>query len=127
SIVTPQLTLNCPDCAGTIANSSGNVQISGNLTFNGQHFALLASGDIENLGAVTIDLSNSSSLVNQGNGGNFVAIAGFDFTPTTPGQIGPVQTGFTIGSPSASGGSILLGSTTINTSTTVAGANGGSV
>lgn len=127
TIVTPSLTLDCPNCAGTIANTSGDVTISGDLTYNGLSLALLASRDVIATGSILIDLSNSLSTVNAGNGGQLLVVAGFDFTPLTSGQVGPVQTLFQIGAASATGGSVSMPNVFVDTSTSVNGANAGSV
>lgn len=99
--------------AGTIANSSGDVNLVGDIVFNGDNFAVIASGNV-NAGTCTkIELSNDT-----GDSGSLVVIAGYDFTPGTGGgQIGPVAQQFTIGNPSTTGGNINFGTLDIDVST----------
>ena len=79
------------------------------------------------LTAVTaIVLSPTASSIGQ-NGGNLTLIAGYSFTPATMGQVGPNLTSYTLTGPSATGGNIQLGNTTINTNTTLNSSNGGNV
>ncbi len=113
--------------AGTIANSQGDVNLTGNMIFHGKDLAIIASGSINAGTATLIDLSDAS------NGGNFVALAGYNFTPGTSGQVGPITDRITVSGPSTGGGSINFGALTIDTSsdTGTAGkvtlvANGGS-
>lgn len=102
----------------TIANSNGDVNLGSNLIFNGQDLAIIASGNIT--GTLTeINLGSAS-----GAGGNLTILAGVAFTPATIGQIQSADP-FTITTASSSGGRIDLGSTNINTSSTVG--NGGNV
>jgi len=106
----------------TIANSGGNVLLNGNLVFAGQDLAILASGNVEvaaGASVSTIDLSSS------GNAGDLTIVAGFNFTPSTSGQVTDSSTTFTLGSPSTSGGRIRLENVSLNTSST--GGNGGDV
>lgn len=113
---------NCPLGAGTIANSNGDVTLTSDIIFNGLSFAIIASGSIIEAGITQIDLSSAS-----GDGGNLTLLAGFDFTPATAGQVGPNNVLYTITGTSASGGSIQLGTTNINTSSTALLGDGGSV
>ncbi|MBX3074550.1 hypothetical protein KF913_11515 [Candidatus Obscuribacterales bacterium] len=113
---------NCPLGAGTIANSNGDVTLTSDIIFNGKSFAIIASGSIIEAGITQIDLSSAS-----GDGGNLTLLAGFDFTPATAGQVGPNNVLYTITGTSASGGSIQLGTTNINTSSTTLIGDGGSV
>lgn len=99
--------------AGTIANSSGDVNLNGDIVFNGDNFAVIASGNVNAGTATKIDLTNDT-----GDSGNLVVIAGYDFTPGTGGgQQGPVPTQFTIGNASTTGGSINFGNLDIDVST----------
>ncbi|MBS1998685.1 MAG: hypothetical protein JSS86_20315, partial [Cyanobacteria bacterium SZAS LIN-2] len=69
-----------------------------------------------------------NGTLNGGAGGDLTVVAGFDFTPTTGGQVGPVATSFILdGTTSASGGSINFGKTTIITGSAVSGSSGGNV
>lgn len=97
----------------TIANSSGVVVLSGNLTFD--NLAIISSGNIDLTGA-TIDLHGDS-------GGHLVLIAGYTFEPGTSGTEFDRTTVFNNFTPSA-GGSIL-GNADIDTSGLIG--NGGSV
>ncbi|MBX9952491.1 MAG: hypothetical protein K2Y39_25180, partial [Candidatus Obscuribacterales bacterium] len=97
----------------TIANSSGDVVLSGNLTFD--NLAIISSGNIDLTGA-TIDLHGDS-------GGHLVLIAGYTFEPGTSGTEFDRTTVFNNFTPSA-GGSIL-GNADIDTSGLIG--NGGSV
>lgn len=103
----------------TIANSTGDVNLSGDVIFAGQNFAILAQGNINITGSLTlIDLSDT------GNAGSLLMAAGYDFTPNTSGQ---VQNGFlytlTPNNQSVSGGSINMGSADFDLSSS--GGNGG--
>jgi len=124
SITANVLHFNCPEGAGTIANSSGDVDLTGlNLTFNGLSLAIIASGDVFTTGGTTLDLSNTTS----GDGGNLLVVAGFDFTPATAGQVGPNDTVYTFtGNPSLTGGDIALSGVNVTTNGAVNG-NGGNI
>ncbi|MBX9718918.1 MAG: hypothetical protein K2X36_08750, partial [Microbacteriaceae bacterium] len=104
------LVVGAPGQAGFILNSGGNVLLPTNLTFVGQDLTILASGSIISAGLSTINLTG-------GFGGNLTMVAGFNFTPSTLGQIGPVMGTYTIGTPST-GGSINLPAVSINLSGT---------
>ncbi len=80
------------DPAGTIADTSAlDLASLGTLVFNGRSLAIISSGNItDSHGSDTIDLSNGSGV-----GGALTLIAGFNFTPTTVGPVGPSQTGYT--------------------------------
>jgi hypothetical protein len=121
NIIGNPLVFNAPAGGGTIANSAGDVNLASNLVVHGQSVAILASGNINSTGATSIDLSNTG-----GNGANLILVAGFNFSPATGGQVGPNGVVYTIGSDS-SGGSINLGSVNIDTGTSNAGSQGGSV
>ena len=117
-IIGNPLVVGVPGQAGTIANSIGNVILPANLTFVGQDLAIIASESILSAGISTINLSGSF-------GGNLTLIAGFNFTPATPGPVsGP--TAYTIGTPST-GGSINLPSVSINLSSNSSKAAGGNL
>jgi hypothetical protein len=103
----------------TIANSGGNVTLSSDLIFHGQHLAILASENIQAANPFTIDVSSTT-----GNGGDVHLIAGYNFTPSTTGQVQSAQT-YTIGSPSSTGGDVSLFGVDINTSSSAG--NGGKV
>ena len=110
-----------------IANSGGDVVLSGNLLLGGQNLAILASGNVRAApGATSINLSNNSN-----NGGNLNILAGYDFTPDTGGgQVdNDTSTTYTITGPSASGGAVMLSQVNVFTAFTgVSGpGNGGSV
>jgi hypothetical protein len=97
----------------TLANSSGDVNLTSNIVFNGQSFAILASGNINITGSLTlIDLSDAA------NAGNLFLVAGYDFIPSTGG--GTILSGqqFTLvpNNHSVSGGSINLGAASIDLS-----------
>lgn len=113
------LVVNCAD-AGTIANNngSGDVNLSGNIVFNGGPFAVVASGNINTSGATLIDLTGTT------NGGNLTLMAGVTFTPTTPGQTQNADT-YTITGFSTQGGNINL--STVNILTVGNNGNGGAV
>lgn len=115
------LVWNNPCGNGTIANSTGDVNLLGNIIYNGQDLAIIASGNINAAGATLIDLTNSA-----GNGGNLTMLAGYDFTPATPGQVTNGNVTYTITGYSTTGGSINLGTLNIVTNGS-AGSNGGNV
>ena len=119
------LHFNCPLGAGTIANSSGDVDLTGlNLTFNGLSLAIIASGDVFTTGGTTLDLSRTTG---SGDGGNLLVVAGFDFLDPTAGQVGPNDTVYTFtGSPSLTGGDIALSGVNITTNALGDG-NGGNI
>lgn len=95
----------------TFANSVGDINLSTDLVFAGQNLAIIAAGNINITGTVTL-----ISLSDLGNSGDLFLVAGYNFTPDTGGQvISPVQ--FTLdGDQSVSGGSINLGAAAINLS-----------
>ncbi len=115
------LVWNNPCGNGTIANSTGDVNLLGDIIYNGQDLAILASGSINAAGATVINLTNSS-----GNGGNLTLMAGYDFTPATPGQVTNGNVEYTISGYSASGGNINLGGLNVITNGS-AGSSGGNV
>jgi len=93
----------------TIANSAGNVVLTGDLIYTGQNLAIFAAGDILASGITTIDLSAA------GNAGSLTMVAGFNFTPTTGSQTSTGIT-LTLTDESTIGGDIDLGNVTINLS-----------
>ncbi|MBX3151686.1 hypothetical protein KF728_16140 [Candidatus Obscuribacterales bacterium] len=95
----------------TFANSVGDINLSTDLVFAGQNLAIIAAGNINITGTVTL-----LNLSDVGNSGDLFLVAGYNFTPDTGGQvISPVQ--FTLdGDQSVSGGSINLGAAAINLS-----------
>lgn len=105
----------------TIQNSVGDVVLPNNLIFHGQNLAIIASGNVSAGTATIIDLTSAT-----GDGGDLTVLAGFSNAPPTAGQVttqNPVMiTGF-----SATGGNIDLGTVNIDTSSTAAGGNAGSV
>jgi hypothetical protein len=116
NISAPEVVVNCPTGAGAIVQN-GDLQLTGSLVFAGKSLTIMASGDITAAAkATSINLSSKA-----GEGGNLTIIAGFDFTSNT--------FGFTVGSPSASGGSVILPKTAITTSAgaKAAGKDAGSV
>ncbi|MBX3153361.1 hypothetical protein KF728_24595 [Candidatus Obscuribacterales bacterium] len=120
-LVCNPLVWNNPCGNGTIANSTGDVNLLGDIIYNGQDLAILASGSINAAGATVINLTNSS-----GNGGNLTLMAGYDFTPATPGQVTNGNVEYTISGYSTSGGNINLGGLDVITNGS-AGSNGGNV
>lgn len=124
SLTAPIINFNCPLGAGTIANSIGNVDLTGvgTLNFSGLDLAILAQGNVLAGTNTSINLSSST-----GDGGDLLVVAGFDFTPATAGQVNFSPTLFTITGPSISGGNIDFTGLSINTGSTFAGGNGGSV
>jgi hypothetical protein len=122
SLAAPTINFNCPLGAGTIANSIGNVDLSGVgvLNFSGSDLAIIASGNVLANGNTSINLSSATE-----DGGNLLVVAGFDFLPATGGQVNFVPTLFTVTGTSATGGNIDLTGMTINTSSTFS--NGGNV
>jgi fibronectin-binding autotransporter adhesin len=105
----------------TYANSIGDVNLGGNIIFQGQDLAIIARGNINITGGLTlIDLSNPA-----GNAGNLTMVAGYDFTPPTGGQ---VQSGsqftFVPNNQSTIGGNINLTGANINLSATGGGTGG---
>jgi len=106
----------------TIANSIGDVNLTGDIVFEGQSLAILARGNINIIGTLDlIDLSDTN-----GNAGNLFMVAGYDFIPATGGQIISGQQ-FTL-SPnnhSTIGGSINL--TIANIVLTSGAGNGGNL
>lgn len=110
SIVGNPLILNS-NGVGTIANSQGDVTLSGNIVLNGS-FAIIALGDVNAGTATQIDLTGPSGA------GSLTVLAGFDFDPPTGGQVGPVgneTVTYTGIMPSAIGGDINFSGVTITT------------
>lgn len=110
--------------AGTIANDQGDLILPGKLTFSGQNLAILASGNvIAPTGLTAIKLSSATAA-----GGSLTFVAGYDFTPApappAPGQ--SFQT-FTLGSPSVSGGSVIMPKTAVDTSSKTPGKDAGNI
>ncbi len=118
-----QFVAGAPQAAGTIANSNGDVDLTGlSLTFTGLDLAIIASGDVLAGTATSISLNNTN-----GDAGDLLVVAGFDFTPATVGQVNfDNGTVFTFGGESVTGGDILLGGLNISTASTLNG-NGGMV
>lgn len=118
------LNINAGLGAGTIANSSGSaldLKNLGNLQFTGASLAIISAGNIVNTGgSKTIDLSNGA-----GNGGNLTLIAGFNFTPTVTGTVGPNSTVYEL--TNAATGSINLSNVSIKTGGAGSNSRGGSV
>lgn len=111
---------------GSIVNSTGNVRLSKNTIINssGKNLLILAAGDVFADSGVSINLSSST-----GKGGNLIVLAGMAFNPATAGQVLDTATLFSVTGTSASGGSINLSKSSINTSSTsaLAGSNGGNI
>lgn len=116
--------LNSVTGAGTIANNNGDVVLPQNLIFSGKNLAILASGNVLASSKVTkIDLSSTTA-----SGGSLTIIAGMDFTPA-PNPVAPglsSQT-FEVTGVSATGGSILLPTVALTTSTKAASKSGGTI
>ena len=110
------VTVNCAQCAGTL-NATGNLSLNGNFLFSGQDFTLISGGDIVATGFVNIDLSSNTA-----SGGNFTAMAGYNFGPNPGGS--PSNVLINVGGPSSTGGSILLPAATLNTSSNWGGGPG---
>lgn len=125
AVATPLLTLNGTltgnplvlNAGATIANSTGSaldISTLGSLIYTSD-LAIMSAGDITDGGnTLTLDLSN-----NAGDGHGLMLIAGFNFTPTTTGTVGPDHLERTITSRGT--GSINLGNTTIVTNGTTGG------
>ncbi len=92
----------------TIVNTTGDINFSDNIIFVGENFAVLASGNINFSPASTVRLANSA-----GDAGNLTLVAGYNISPATVGQIRSISP-YTLGSASASGGSINMGGTTFD-------------
>src|SRR5262249_32634520 len=126
NIIGNPLIVGAPGLAGIIANSQGDVNMPTNLSFVRSSLPILASGNINSTGITTINLPGT--LVNKF-GGDLTLIAGYNFTPSTGGQIGPppeTNSTYTITSQST-GGSINLAGVSINLSTTGVDAHGGNL
>ncbi len=111
SIVGNPLIFRAPEGVGTIANSQGDVTLSGDVILNG-NFAIIALGNVNFGSATTINLGGGAS------GGALTVLAGFSFTPSTGGQVGPVgneAVTYSSITPSAIGGNINLSDVTVNT------------
>lgn len=98
----------------TIANSGGDVVLLGNLAFNGEDLAILASGNVRTI--TSGSLVTISTCKDCTNSGDVFIVAGFDFTPATAGQVTNTTTTYTLGSASASGGDVSLPNFSIKTS-----------
>lgn len=109
-----------PGNPGTIANSTGDVILNGDVIIIGSNIAIIAAGNITGTGILTIDSSAPA-----GTAGSVTLFAGYDFTPPTPGQVTDDTTTFTNFTANATGGSINLAGVNIDASS--AGANGGDV
>jgi hypothetical protein len=105
----------------TIHNSNGDVVLPGNLNYQGQNLAIIASGNVSAvLGTTTIDLSSGT-----GNGGNLTILAGFNNAPPT---VGTEATGFAVTITGFSaGGNVNLSGVNIITSATGVTGDAGSV
>lgn len=114
--VTGSTTLNVGSGAatfGVIANSTGDVVLGANTLVNtsGKNLAIIASRNVSSTAFGTINLSSFN-----GPSGSLTVIAGVDFTPATAGQVLDSGTEFLVTGASATGGSINLANTTIDTS-----------
>ncbi len=127
-----ELNIGSIDLSGdpTFVNSGGNVVLNPNvgstLRFSGQNLAVLASQDVVAGGGLNaIDLSGAAG------GGNLFISAGLKVDQATGGVTvsEPPSTPitWTLGGPSASGGSVLLGSVSVNTTSNNAGSKAGNV
>ncbi len=128
NIVGSPLTFVCDDVGLTIANSQGDVNLTGDIEFLSQSVAIIAANSILPGSATRINLNNPG-----GAAGSLTLIAGYDFTPATPGQVFDGTTLFSNFTPNAQGGSIVLNTVSINLSSgtstggnLIAVANGGS-
>jgi hypothetical protein len=101
----------------TLINSDGAVTLSGPMTFDGRDLAIVAKTDINLL---NFNLNTSSAT---GSAGNIVLMAGYNFTPSSGGQVFDPTT-YTLNSFNPNGGSIT-GTGTINLSSTAG--DGGSL
>lgn len=103
----------------TIANSSGDVNLVGDIVFLGQDFAILARDNINITGTLTlIDLSDTTTA------GSLTMVAGYNFTPLTGGQLqNGIAYTFEPDDQSTLGGSINLSNADIDLSST--SGNGG--
>lgn len=100
---------------GTIANSTGDVNLIGDIIFNG-NIAIIAAGNVNAGAATSINLSGP-------NGSALTVLAGFDFTPATAGQINfDTTTTFTNFAANSTGGSINLANVDINATGNTGGA-----
>jgi hypothetical protein len=117
----------------TIANSNGNVVLSGSIATKGGDLAILASQEVltSSSSAISINLSSTS-----GDSGNLTIVAGFDFTPTTGTGSGtqvtdPIgnatPTTYTLTGPSGSAGNVLLSNVALITTASTSSFNGGYV
>lgn len=109
SISANPLVINYDAKGGTIANSEGDVVLTGPIIMNGGDLAILAAGDILMTGSLTINTSSAT-----GDGGSVFIWAGVYLWPNTPGQIVDSFTSFTFGAGAT--GSVMLSNVDINTS-----------
>src|SRR5262249_6441239 len=101
---------------GTLVNTNGDIVLSKNTILNasGKDLLIMASGNVISNGATTINLSSTS-----GRGGTLTVLAGMTFSPAKAVQtLDTLSTVFDFVGISGTGGSINLGSTSINTSST---------
>ena len=105
------LVINSVGGKGTIANSVGDVTLTGDIVLNGD-ISIIASGNVNAGSATSIDLSGAS-------GGALTVLAGYNFTPGTAGQVNfNSATTYTNFTANATGGSINLGGVNVDTSAT---------
>lgn len=103
----------------SIVNPDGDLVLAGNITFVGQDLVLAAKNNVV-LGSFNINLSNTTD-----SGNDLTIIAGYTLTPTGGGQQ-QSSLPFTVGAPTAGGGSVT-GTGSITTGSTGIGGNGGNV
>jgi len=127
SISASTLVINYDLICGTIANSQGDIVLTGPVIMNGGNLAILATGNITATGPLTINSSSSS-----GDAGSVFLWAGVYLDPATPGQITDSFTTFNFGT--GGSGNVLLADVDINVSSTngrggdvVVAASGGSI
>lgn len=97
---------------GTIINTTGDINISNNITFLGQDVAILAFGNINITNNAVINLSNTI-----GSGGDLLMVAGWELTPPAAGQQNsPVQ--YEFGAANPAGGSVNAATASIITQAT---------
>ncbi len=97
---------------GTIANGTGDVNLSGDVRLAGGDIAVIAAGNINGTGIRSFDLT-----LENGDSGSLTLIAGYKFDPAVDGQILDSATTFTDFQPNEGiGGSINLSGVDANLS-----------
>lgn len=102
---------------GTIVNADGDVILTTSMLINpaGKSLAIIAAGDVMASGVSSINLSNSL-----GSGGHLTIMAGVTINPDTDGMVQNTDPEklYTVSTPSATGGSIILPGVKISTAST---------